>query len=152
MFASLFDESKPLEVRIDTFKSEADAVYEWLVGKGKRISLGLISCLLAARDSSKYIFFRSSLIKNAVTRWGLKAPGGQGAGEKYVAYLEFLKPLQEDLSQQLGRKADLVDVHSWLWCDYSRNSSVTAGWRASLRDWLTRNPKTMPEELRQLRD
>jgi 5-methylcytosine-specific restriction protein B len=79
-------------------------------------------------------------------------PKGDGAGEKYVAYLEFLKPLQKDLSRQLGREADLVDVHSWLWCDYSLAHSGSGDWRSKLRDWLTRNPKTMSKNLRELRE
>ncbi|HOB99446.1 MAG TPA: AAA family ATPase [Verrucomicrobiota bacterium] len=148
LLTGLFDESKPLKARIDGFKRKVDSDYQEQVGGRKRISLGLISCLLAARDPGKYIFYRPSLAENAAERWGLDAPGGATAGEKYAEYLEFLQPLRDDLSRQLGRIADLVDVHSWLWRDFSQAKS----WRPALQKWLTQNSKTMPENLRQLRE
>jgi predicted RNA-binding protein with PUA-like domain len=150
--AGLFDERTPLATRIEGFKREVEADYRALLHKDKKISLGLISCLLAGRNSDRCIFYRASLVNNAATRWGLAPPRGGDAGKKYVAYLDFLRPLQEDLSRQLGRKADLVDVHSWLWCDYNPPHLDRGDWRTKLRDWLTRNSKTMPEDLRKLRE
>ena len=129
LLTGLFDQSKPLEARIDGFKRELDSDYQQHVGGRKRISLGLISCLLAARNPDKYIFYRPSLAENAAKRWGLDAPGGATAGEKYAKYLEFLKPLQDDLSRQLGRTADLVDAHSWLWFERPPTKPGPNGWK-----------------------
>jgi DNA polymerase III delta prime subunit len=120
LLAALLDEREPLAARIDGFKRKADSDYEQHVGQGKKISLGLIACLLAARNPGKYAFYRASLAENAAKRWGTEPPKGTTPGEKYSAYLAFLKPLQAELSRQLGREADLVDVYSWLWCDYSQ--------------------------------
>jgi hypothetical protein len=152
LFTALFEEQKPLETRIDAFKREVDADFGQRLGRRKKISLGLISCFLAARDPGKYIFYRPTLAENAAQRWGLDPPRGSTPGEKYAAYLNFFERLQDDLSRQLGRKADLVDVHSWVWRDYSLSRAPGTDWRAALRDWLTRNPRTMPNELRQVRE
>jgi len=110
-----------LAKRIDTFKREVDADYaRHLPSRKKSIPLGLISLLLAARFPERYIIYRSSPIQEAAQRWGIKLPEGSG-GRWYASYLDWIKPVQARLSKALGRSADLIDVHSFLWVTYSQS-------------------------------
>jgi len=111
-------------VRINTFKKQVDADYrKHFLGKKKYISLGLISILLASRFPEQYIIYRWNPIQEAARQWGMKLPEGSG-GLWYVAYLDFIKPIQARLTTDLGRPADLIDVHSLLWDTYSRSEET----------------------------
>lgn len=149
---SLFDENRDLGWRFDRFVEDVNADYEVYVGKGKRVGW-LPSVLLMAHDSTRYVFCRPSLLDHAKKAWGLEPPSGKTYGEKYVAYLEYLKPLQDRVSAVLGRPADLIDTQSFLWVEYYRHKHKTKNsWRDALTAWLEKNPKTIPPELHQLRD
>lgn len=141
LLTALFDEHTAVADRIDAFKSLVDADYARLVRKGKKITLVMISCLLAARTPAQYIFYRPSFLDHAEKRFGLAAPGGKTPGEKYARYLEFLRPLQQDLSQELKRPADLTDVYSWLWWDYAKHSR---GVRVRSNETKSGNPTLQP--------
>lgn len=154
LLRALFDERRNLAERFDSFQLEVDADYKKLLERSRPMRW-LVSILLAARAPQSYTFYRPSLIENARERWGL-APtpvANDSNGEKYVAYLDFLKPIQERLSIVLERPADLIDVHSFLWRAYSqRPRDAAPTWREKLAEWLRTNPKTIPEEFRRLRE
>ena len=107
-----------LAARINTFKREVDADYAELIEKGKHISLGLISVLMAARFPEEYIMYRWSPLQEACELLGVNPPSGNN-GVKYRRSLEFARQVQPKLSEALGRDADLVDVHSLFWYGYS---------------------------------
>jgi hypothetical protein len=152
LLQELFDEQKDLASRIDIFQREADTDYEKYVAKKKRMRW-LVSIFLSARNPSRYIFYRPSLIKEACQDWGIDLPQGKTNGEKYTAYLEFIKPIQARLNEALGRAADLIDVHSLLWNNHrTREGNKASSWRDKLKEWLQSNPKRMPAELAQLRE
>jgi 5-methylcytosine-specific restriction protein B len=148
----LFDELEDLDERIDDFQLETDADYEKYVAKKKRMRW-LVSIFLSARYPDRYIFYRPSIIEEACQDWGMEFPRGTTNGKKYVAYLVFLKPIQARLSEAMGRTADLIDVHSFLWNNHrTREGNIASSWRGKLKGWLQSNPKQMPAELQQLRE
>jgi len=154
LLRALFDEGRPVAKRFDEFQREADDDYKKLLERWRPMRW-LVSILLTARAPEVYAFYRPSLIKNAEKRWGIvpDAAAAKSNGEKYAAYLEFLKPIRERLSTTLGRAADLVDVHSFLWVSYSPPGDAPASsWREKLAEWRLKNSLTIPEELRRVRD
>lgn len=154
LLVSLFDERRGIAERFDEFQREVDSDYKKLL-KRSRPMRWLISILLATRSPESYTFYRPSLIKNAENRWGVIPPpvSHNTNGNKYAAYLEFLKPIQERLVTALGRTADLIDVHSFLWFSYSpKEDKAMSSWRDKLKQWLQTNSGTIPEDLRQLRE
>jgi len=106
--------------RLDTFKKEVDDDYaHYFQGKRKKhISLGLISVLLAACFPAEYMIYRWEPIQSAAKQWGESVPWGSMSGAHYMACMEFARRIQTPLSQQLGRPADFIDVHSLLWVIY----------------------------------
>lgn len=154
LLLSLFDERRSIAERFDEFQREVDADYKELL-KRSRPMRWLISILLAARSPERYAFYRPSLIKNAENRWGVIPPpvSHNTNGNKYAAYLVFLKPIQERLANALGRTVDLIDVHSFLWFSYSpKEGKAMSSWRDKLKEWGQTNSGTIPEDLRQLRE
>ncbi len=116
-----------LSARIDEFKREVDRdLPGYLEDKHKKIYLGLISLLLAAAFPDTYIFFRPSLLKSASKRWNVPEPQGKSWGEKYVAYLQFIEQIRSRLSAALGRPADLIDAHSFLWVNRDRGTDESS--------------------------
>jgi hypothetical protein len=151
LLLDFFDEHKPLVERFDHFRSEVESDYR----KGnisKKNLGGLSSVFLTVRNPEKYIFFRSSIIKDAIKRFGADIPKGASAGETYANYIEFINDLRRELEQQLGISVSLVDAHSFLWSEYRRNKQDKNGWRTKLAKWLEKNPPTISSEIRQLRE
>jgi hypothetical protein len=109
-----------LAERINVFKREVDADYVELLEKGKHISLGLISLLLAARFPEEYIIYRWGPLREACEALGVDPPRGN-TGVRYRRSLEFARRVQSQLSETLEREADLVDVHSLFWHGYSHS-------------------------------
>lgn len=152
LFQELFDESVDLDERIDDFQLEADADYEKYVAKKKRMRW-LVSIFLSARHPERYIFYRPSIVEEACQDWGIELPPGKSNGNKYVAYLAFIQSVQARLSEAMGRTADLIDVHSFLWNNHrTRQASSAPSWRDKLTEWLQSNPKRMPADLARLRE
>jgi predicted RNA-binding protein with PUA-like domain len=152
LLSALFNEHNDLASRFDTFQKEVDADYKNYL-KRSRPMRWLVSLLLAARAPEKYIFYRPSLIKEACQDWGIDMPPGKSNGEKYAAYLEFIKPIQDRLNEAFDRPADLIDVHSFLWNNHrNRADSPPVSWREKLKEWLQSNSKTIPAELEELRE
>jgi 5-methylcytosine-specific restriction protein B len=77
-------------------------------------------------------------------------PAGDTNGLTYVAYLDSLKPIQKRVSEALGREADLIDTQSFLWVN--REKKEASSWRELLSEWLKHNSRTIPPDLRALRD
>lgn len=140
----------PLPARFDRFVDAVNEDYGVLIGKGKRVGW-LPSVLLMAHDPSSYVFCRPSLLDHAKKAWGIQPPTGATYGEKYVSYLDYLKPLQVRVSEGLGRPADLIDTQSFLWVDYYDNKAKGA-WRDKLKEWLKTNSETIPRDLLELRE
>lgn len=152
LFQELFDEQKDLASRIDTFQSKVDADYKQSLPRSSPVRW-LVSIFLAARYPDRYIFYRPSIIEEACQDWGMDLPQGRTNGEKYAAYLEFIKPIQARLGEAMGRRTDLIDVHSFLWNNHRSDSGDCASsWRDKLTEWLQSNPKRMIRDLEQLRE
>lgn len=147
----LFDENMPIVERFDWFQAEVDSDYEKYVGAKKHIRW-LTTVFLTALFPEKYIFYRSSIVKDAAKRFGVEIPKGETSGETYANYIEFMNELREQLEQELSQPASLVDAHSFLWSEYCRNKIDKKDWRSKLKEWLKTNSKTIPIELAALRD
>ncbi len=147
----LFDESMSLAERFDWFQEEIDSDYEKHVGEKKHIRW-LTSIFLTARFPEKYIFYRSSIVKDAAARFGIEILKGATNGETYANYIDFMNKLRERLEQELNQPVSLVDAHSFLWSEYRRNKPEETDWREKLKEWLKTNSKTIPPDLAALRD
>jgi AAA domain (dynein-related subfamily) len=147
LLRGLFDESKPIASRFDSFQDAVNQDYAKLFGPKKKIAW-IPAILLTARFPDRYTFYRPSVVNEISQRWGIDLPKDGSYGEKYIAYLDALKPIQAKLSEVLGREADLIDTHSFLWVNRDGDES----WRKLLQEWLKENSKTIPDELRKLRD
>jgi MoxR-like ATPase len=119
LFRELLNENYGLQERFDIFEAAIDSDYDKIFPERKRMGW-LPSIFLTARFPRTCTFYRPSLLEHAEKAWGLHKPDGQSRGEKYAAYLEYLKPIQARLTEVLGRPADLIDTHSFLWVDYNR--------------------------------
>ena len=148
MLKSLFESSASLASRFDVFDAEMNSDYETYVRRRKR-SGWMTALLLAARFPKECVFYRQSLIKFAQTEWGATIAETGSRGERYVEYLKFINEVRDRLAREWGEAADLLDAHSFLWIESRR---VKAGsWKTALAEWLETNPRTIPEELIELR-
>lgn len=155
MLTALFNERRDLSERVDAFRREADADYGHYLGypARKKTSYTIFSVLLAARMPDRYITYRRDPAAYACEHWGVGILQGKTAGERYVSFVGLLDSLRAPLSVSLGRPADLIDVHSFLWRSYQQRDRLAApDWRAKLTAWLRSNAKTIPAELRELRE
>lgn len=148
MFKRLFDVSMPLASRFDAFDADINSDYETYVQRRKR-SGWMTALLLAARFPQECVFYRQSLIKFAQTEWGATISETGSRGERYVEYLKFINEVRDRLAQEWAEPADLLDAHSFLWIESRRIK--TGLWKTALTEWLETNPKTIPEELIELR-
>lgn len=147
LLRNLFTENTGIGDRIDAFKKAVDTDYVALsLSQKQYIRLGLISILLAARSPDRYVFYRPSIIKSAEQRWGFRMSKSGSEGAKYKEYLAFMESLKPRVSAALGRAADGIDVHSFLWVNHG--DRIT--WQEKLREWLKANPRTMPAQDREL--
>ena len=120
--AVLLDEDGDLVERIDTFRTTSTKGFQTYLGRENSFSLGLISLLLMAHAPDSYILYRASIVDKACNDWGVPKPssGHHKAGIKYTDYLDMIPPLQAQLTKALNRPADLVDVHTLLWFNYTK--------------------------------
>jgi 5-methylcytosine-specific restriction protein B len=147
----LLDEREPLAERFNLFQTEVDADYAQIFPEKKHIRW-LAGVFLTARYPEKYIFYRSSIIKDAMERFGIEIPKGASKGETYANYIEFMHALRRQLEEALEKPVSLVDAHSFLWSEYRRHKPVENGWQAKLAQWLKTNSRTIPPELDALRE
>ena len=135
LFGSLFDETQPLPDRMERFTREVDVEYAYLhprdtQGNAQAMSASLLTIFLAARNPQKYMVYRSRMVEQAARDWGMEPPDIDRNWYTYL--LNWLRPIREDLTIQLGRDADLVDVHLLLWfnhrfdMDYAHRFGVDA--------------------------
>lgn len=119
---ALLDTDGDLVERIDTFRVAAEADYQNYLEKKARPSLALISLILMAHSPSENIIYRASVIDQASRDWN--APSVTGGfyndGVKYSQYLSLVLPLQKELTKALDRAADLIDMHTLLWFNSSK--------------------------------
>src|SRR5215216_1056780 len=145
----LLDDTIDLVTRFDHFDEQLNDDLLKYVGP-KRGSGWFTPLLLTARFPDRYVFYRQSLDSFANSAWKSEISESGSRGTRYVAYLAFLNTLKEPLTQTLGRTADLIDVHSFLWVESRRAKKKQ--WKELLESWLTTNPKTIPKELGDLRE
>jgi len=121
MLHDLFNDQVELASRIDAFKAKMNDEYDKTLpvqGKRqKRISLGIISALMAGRDPSRYMIYRSTAVDHACDDWGIAKPSGSD-GSKYVAVLQMAEALRAELNKAFPSEADHVDVHTLLWFNH----------------------------------
>lgn len=153
LLQALFDEQRAVAERFDDFQREIDSDYKKLLERSRPMRW-LISILLAARAPETYAFYRPSLVGNAEARWGVasRLVSDNTNGNKYAAYLDFLKTIRERLSVVLSRPADFIDAHSFLWYCYRHKDAHVSPWREQLDEWLRTNQPTIPEDLRLRRE
>jgi DNA polymerase III delta prime subunit len=148
MFKRLFDVSASLASRFDAFDADINSDYETYVQRRKR-SGWMTAILLGVRFPQDCVFYRQSLIKFAQTEWGATIAETGSRGERYVEYLKFIVEVRDRLGHEWGEPADLLDAHSFLWIESRR--SKAGSWKTALAEWLETNPKTIPQELIELR-
>ena len=121
---TLLDESVDIVTRFDHFNIQLDQDLLMHLGP-KRKSGWFTPLLLTARFPEKYIFYRQSLVRFANSAWDAGIVEDGSRGQRYVAFVAFVNSLREPLAQTLGRSADLIDAHSFLWVESRRakNSS-----------------------------
>lgn len=117
----LLDEDGDLQERVDTFRESSGASYEQYTEKKGSLSLGFISLLLMGANQKIHIIYRSQAISKACLDWGIAdfTTGNRNDGEKYVKLLALVPLLQSRLTKALDRPADLIDVHSLFWFNYT---------------------------------
>jgi hypothetical protein len=150
LLTNLFDETVELAKRFDAFDVELNADYDVLIEKGKR-SGWITSLLLTVRFPSDCIFYRHSLVKFAQSAWECEVMDSGSRGERYVAYNEMIKLVRDKLSTTWQRPADLIDAHSFLWIAKSQFQKRQS-WRERLVQWRKTHPKTIPGDLRKMRE
>lgn len=121
LIQGLLDEDGDLGERIDTFREDFETTIANFTDREGTVHLGFLSLLLMGYDPEQHIIYRYSAIDKACSDWGvaLATEGKHNDGEKYLEYLALVPPLQQRLTQALGRSADHIDVHSLLWFNYS---------------------------------
>lgn len=118
---ALLDEDGDLQERVDTFRDGFEAYYKQYIEGDENLSLGFISLILMGANPEVYMIYRASIISRACEDWGVKdfVTGHRNDGEKYVQLQALVPLLQAKLTKALDRKADLIDVHSLLWFNYT---------------------------------
>ncbi len=119
--AALLDNDGDLVERIDTFRSASAESFVKHLDQKDSFSLGLISLLLMAHAPNDNIIYRAKMVEKACVDWGApKLPSGHYKdGVRYADYLEMIPLLRAQLTKALNRPADLIDVHTLLWFNYT---------------------------------
>jgi 5-methylcytosine-specific restriction protein B len=151
LLKELFDERANLIGRFDHFYDQIAADFRNYLPP-KREPGWLTAVLLTARDPRQYVFYRYSPLMFVNDSWGLEIETKGSRGVRYAAYLEFLKVLMEQLTPALGRETDLIDAQSFLWVTYNKEKEEAKTWQEKLALWLGKNPKVIPNDLRELRE
>ncbi len=121
LFGALFATTQPLPDRMERFRGEINAEYAHLYpndayGKAKTLQDSLLTIFLAARAPQRYMVSRPRMVEQAAIDWGMEAPDSDR--NWYVHLLNWLEPIQDALTKQLGPDTDLVDVHLLLWFNH----------------------------------
>lgn len=119
---TLLDEKVDLVTRFDRFNIQLNKDLLEYLGP-KRGSGWFTPLLLTARFPEKYIFYRQSLVSFANSVLEAEIVEGGSRGQRYAAYVAFVNSLREPLAQTLGRTADLIDAHSFLWVESRRHKN-----------------------------
>lgn len=120
LLRDLFDEGIDLAKRFDKVDSELNSDYTTYVAPTKK-SGWLTALLLGARYPGGYVFYRPSAIEFARETWGINIDTKGTRGKRYVAFLKAMIQIQPRLTAALGREADLIDAHSFLWVEYNEH-------------------------------
>jgi len=153
LMGEFFLSERPLEERIDQFTQGINSDYAVYVPREKRKSGWLFSILLTARAPERCVFYRPTAIQTVCALWGLELPGGGTQGERYVAFLDFVRQLQNILTKALGRPADLIDVHSFIWYAHDQNKNVPTSPLLDVAPEPSPAPSApVPRELKELLD
>jgi hypothetical protein len=123
---ALLDEDGDLQERINSFREGFESDYQVYVDEPGRLGLGFISLLLMGADMETHIIYRAMVIRKACKDWGVEdfTTGKRNDGDKYTHLQALVPPLQARLTKAIDRKADLIDVHSLLWFNYSDEYDV----------------------------
>lgn len=119
--AALLDEDGDLVERVDTFRAASAAGIEQHAGQASSLSLAVMSLLLMAHKPDDHIIYRASLVDRACNDWGAPklSSGHYKDGIKYAGYRDMVAPLRSQLTRALNRPADLIDLHTLLWFNYT---------------------------------
>ena len=119
---ALLDDTADLVTRFDNFDLQLNDDLRTYLGP-KRGSGWFTPLLLTARFPEKYIFYRHSLVLFANSAWGAEISENGSRGTRYLNFVSFVSSLKEPLAQTLGRPADLIDAHSFLWEESRREKN-----------------------------
>jgi hypothetical protein len=118
---ALLDEDGDLQERISSFREAFAADYQKFLGTKGHLGLGFVSLLLMGTNAETHIIYRASAVSKACEQWGMDdfTGGKYNDGDKYARLQALAPPLQARLTKALDRKADLIDVYTLLWFNYS---------------------------------
>lgn len=118
---ALLDEDGDIVERVDAFREAVESGFKAATGETDTLYLGPISLLLMSYYKDNHIIFRSSVIDKACDEWGAPkiTKGHHKDGNKYTNYHGLVVPLRAELTSALNRPADLIDVHTLLWFNYT---------------------------------
>jgi hypothetical protein len=151
LFKDLFDERIDLTRRLDQFYGELASDFSTYL-EPNRTPGWLTAVLLTARSPEQFIFYRHAPLIFARDAWGLEIETKGSRGLRYSAYLKLIEKLRERLTPALARNADLIDAQSFLWVTYNEKKEEDKTWQEKLVLWLKKNPKVIPNDLRELRE
>ncbi len=144
LLGALFDTTQPLPDRMERFQREIAAEYAFLYppdaqGRTQTLPASLLTIILAARDPQRYMVFRPRMVEQAALDWGMEPPDTDR--NWYVHLLNWLQPIQDALTAQLGAQTDLIDVHLLLWF----NHRFDADFAHRFGEDAAGNPVLLPE-------
>lgn len=106
-FQKLYDETIPLQQRINSFQSETLVLYKNTEGQhSAHHDERTISVFLTFHNPDKYTFYKSSYYEEYCKVLGIKP---KYAGEKYVHYLELIQDLADNYIQEDKELLALAD-------------------------------------------
>jgi hypothetical protein len=116
----LLDEDGDLQERIDSFRESSEGAYQQFTGKPGHFSLGFMTLLLMGANQESHIIYRAQAIGKACDDWGVtNFTNIRNDGEKYEKLQALAPHLQTRLTKALDRPANLIDVHSLIWFNYT---------------------------------
>ena len=144
LFGDLFDRQQALPDRMERFQRAIDAEYAYLYtrdvqGRAQTLPASLLTIFLAARDPLRYMVYRPRMVEQAAQDWGMEPPDTDR--NWYVHLLNWLRPIQDALTAQLGAQTDLIDVHLLLWF----NHRFDADFAHRFGEDAAGNPVLLPE-------
>lgn len=104
---NLFNEDKPLEVRVKNFLAESKEIYEATEGKNSsHHDERTLSVYLTFKYPEKYIFYKSEYYEKYCRYLDIKS---KEPGQKFAHYLELIKDLSENYIQKDVELLQFVD-------------------------------------------